>query len=155
MGVSGVIGPLLGGAFTSNVSWRWCFYSKSLQLEISSPGPANLLTLVNLPIGGFALLVIFFILQPFPPVKPDMPIVERLKNLDLLGEFFIIPSIVSLLLALQWGGTMYAWSNGRIIVLFVVFGLCAIAFVAVEVLTQKTATISARIIKNRSIIAGK
>lgn len=84
-----------------------------------------------------------------------MPIIERLKNLDLLGEFFIIPSIVSLLLALQYGASVYAWSNGRIIALFVVFGVCAIAFIAVEVLMQSTATISSRIIKNRSIIAGK
>lgn len=84
-----------------------------------------------------------------------MPIIERLKNLDLLGEFFVIPSIVSLLLALQWGGTKYAWSNGRIIALFIVFGVCTIAFVAVEILTQKTATISARIIRNRSMIAGE
>lgn len=101
------------------------------------------------------MLVIFFILEPFPPVEPDMPIIERLKNLDLLGEFFIIPSIVSLLLALQYGASVYAWSNGRIIALFVVFGVCAIAFIAVEVLMQGTATISSRIIKNRSIIAGK
>ena len=115
---------------------------------------ANLKTTVNLPIGGFALLVILLNLEPFPPIKPDMPIIERLKNLALMGEFFIIPSIVCLLLALQYGGFTYAWSNGRIIALFVLFGVCAIAFVAVEVLMRSTSTISSRIIKSRSIIAG-
>src|SRR5215218_143797 len=38
-GVSTVLGPLLGGFFVDNLSWRWIFY-------------------VNLPVGGLALVVI-------------------------------------------------------------------------------------------------
>lgn len=24
--VAGALGPIVGGAFTTNVTWRWCFY---------------------------------------------------------------------------------------------------------------------------------
>lgn len=59
--------------------------------------------------------------------------------------------IVCLLLALQWGGSKYPWSNGRIIALFVVFGVLLIAFSAIQVWKKDHATVPPRLLKQRTV----
>lgn len=78
----------------------------------------------------------------------------HIQRLDPIGMFFFLPSLVSLLLALQWGGSTYSWHDPRIIALFAVFGTLLIAFAAVQILKPDTATIPPRIITQRSVISG-
>lgn len=98
------------------------------------------------------MVLIAFLLKPSEPREKGLTIRQQLSRLDLLGELFLFPCIICLLLALQWGGSTYAWSDGRIIALFTCFGVLLIAFVLVQVFMPKTATIQKHVIWNRSII---
>lgn len=109
---------------------------------------------VNLPIGAIVIIAVMLILKPTEPFKKGLSAKEKLLQLDPLGTFFLLPCLVCLLLALQWGGSSLAWSDGKIIALLVVFGVLFIAFIVVQIFTQKTAQIPARIIKNRNMLAG-
>jgi hypothetical protein len=76
---------------------------------------------------------------------------EQLDHMDLPGAAVFLPGVVCLLLALQWGGSKYDWSNGRIIALLVLAGILLITFVVLQIIRGEKATVPPRIFKNRSI----
>jgi hypothetical protein len=84
----------------------------------------------------------------------SLPIAEKLKHLDPLGTVIFLGSIVSLLLALQWGGQTLPWSSPTIIGLFVTFGVCGIAFITLQWRLGEYATLPLRVLKIRSIYMG-
>jgi hypothetical protein len=108
-----------------------------------------------LPIGAFTLLVIFFFLHlpPSPQKKAAAPLtlLAKAKRLDPLGLLFFVPSMICLILALQWGGTTYAWSSPKVIGLLVTFAVTLIAFLFVEYKFPDTAMAPPRVVLNRSV----
>ncbi|KAL3449106.1 major facilitator superfamily domain-containing protein [Aspergillus insuetus] len=115
-GFGAAIGPLLGGAFTDNakLTWRWCFY-------------------INLPLGALAAAIVVLFIPINKPPGINTPLRERLLQMDLLGAVLLVPGVISLLLALQWGGSEYPWSDGRVIATLVVVGVLGTGFVLSQV----------------------
>ncbi|KAF7169101.1 hypothetical protein CNMCM5623_001909 [Aspergillus felis] len=74
-----------------------------------------------------------------------------MNQLDIPGMIIFISAVVCLLLALQWGGTQYSWTNARIIALFVISGVLTSIFLGIQIWKGDYATVPPRLIRQRSV----
>lgn len=124
----------MGGVFTDHLTWRWCFY-------------------INLPFGAVTSAFIFFFLQVSRRgAITKATLNQKLTKLDLHGTAVFMPAVICLILALQWGGSKYAWANHRILGLLVIFAILTIGFIIIQWWKQEDATIPPRIFLNRNVL---
>ncbi|WAO96923.1 Hypothetical protein NCS54_01461800 [Fusarium falciforme] len=134
--MASVTAPLLCGLLTDQLSWRWCFF-------------------IELPlIASVCAIVLFFLDSTKENHVDDQNLTLILRKLDVLGTAIFVPAITSLLLALQWGGNKYEWSDWRVILPLCFFIALLAAFVWHQSLLGERATLPPRILRQRSALFG-
>lgn len=125
-GLGTVLGPVVGGAFEL-YTWRWAFY-------------------INLLFGAILLPTYVFIIPSNHPL-PGVSAWQKLAGFDWLGTTLSVGAFVTLVMGINFGGTLYTWNSGQTISLFVVSGALWIIFGAQQGFNIAT-SVDTRILPN-------
>ena len=128
------LGPLIGGLMTDRATWRWIFY-------------------MNLPIAGVAFVLLFIFLQV--QYRKDTSGRSIFRRIDFGGNALLISSVIAILIALTYGGTLHPWSSWRSVVPLVLGALGLIAFLVLQSTSYiPEPTMPLRMFANRTSLAG-
>ncbi|KAJ7050784.1 major facilitator superfamily domain-containing protein [Mycena amicta] len=131
-GIGAGAGPVIGGALAQRGQWRWLFY-------------------MNLPIGGLCglLIAVFVRLK-----TPKAPLHEKLQRLDFIGNALIVASTTSIVIALTWAGTVFAWDSPKVLAPLVV-GVAGLgAFLVYEAFVPRYPIIPLSLMATRTAFSG-
>ncbi|EUC43974.1 hypothetical protein COCMIDRAFT_38169 [Bipolaris oryzae ATCC 44560] len=95
--------------------WRWAFY-------------------LNPCVGGVVAPIYFLILPDYQPV-PGVPLRSRLAKLDHIGFVLSSGVFLCIMMAMEFGGVLWTWGDGRSIALFVLSGVLLVLFCAKQTLS--------------------
>jgi MFS family permease len=127
------LGPFLSGAIAHYASWRISFY-------------------IIIPSSFLGIVVVFFSIGHLRKSgNAHLTNKDVLKKIDWIGFGISVPMTLTLVLALQWGGTVHAWSNWRIILLLVLAGVLTAFFIFWERRAEENSMIPLKMLKQRSV----
>lgn len=133
VGVGNSVGPFLMAAFAKKYTWR-CFYY------------------LLAPLCIVVMIIIYFLIDSRgKQLDSVLSRKEKFKKIDYLGLFLATAALTLLLVPISGGGSQYAWNSPIVIALFVVGGVCFVAFILVEWKIPELPMIPLRIFKTPSL----
>jgi DHA2 family multidrug resistance protein len=126
--VGPTLGPTLGGWITDNYNWPWIFY-------------------INIPVGGFALLLALLFLPDAEHSEESPP------TIDYIGIFLLIVGVGGLQVFLELGERKDWFESNEIKILCFVTGISLVIFTWWELRVDYPA-VNLKILTNRALCAG-
>ena len=130
--LAALLGTYCAGAFVKYQSWRWSYY----------------LNAITFFIAGFSTAVTYF--PPPPAIRRQEPLSKIIGKIDYLGIALLSGSLASLVIGLTWGGTSYAWDNGRTVATLAAGCVGLLGFGLYETFVKKDGLLDHRLFLGRN-----